>query len=147
MPSFLAGLFGAKEAVEASAKPIEAVGNVLDKLFTSKEEKLNIEVIKQRLAQQPLVAQQEINKIEAQHKSIFVAGWRPSIGWVCSISLAFYFIPQFAMAAYLWTIQSYDQGVLLPYPNAGAESLFELVLALLGMASLRTFEKLKGVTK
>jgi hypothetical protein len=144
MSNIFAKIFGVGESV---SQPIEAVGNVLDKLFTSKEEVLNIEVIKQRLSQQPLVAQQEINKIEAQHRSVFVAGWRPFIGWVCGVSIAFYFIPQFALAAYIWASQSLAGGELLPYPADGAEHLFELVLAMLGMATLRSAEKFGKVAK
>ena len=147
MVNIFSKIFGVGEAIESSAKPIEAIGNVLDKLFTSKEELLNIEVIKQRLAQQPLIAQQEINKIEAQHRSVFVAGWRPFIGWVCGVSIAFYFIPQFALAAYIWASQSLASGQLLSYPSEGAEHLFELVLALLGMATLRSVEKFGKVAK
>ena len=66
----------------ALAQPIEAIGNVLDKLFTSDDEKLSRQEALARLAQQPAMAQIEINKIEAAHRSVFVAGWRPFIGWV-----------------------------------------------------------------
>lgn len=142
MANIFSKIFGA-----SAAQPIEAVGNVLDKLFTSKEEMLNIEVIKQRLAQQPALAQQEINKLEAQHRSVFVAGWRPFIGWVCGSSLAFYFIPQFALAAYIWAAKCLESDQILAYPSSGADHLFELVLALLGMATLRTAEKFGKVSK
>ncbi len=64
----------------SAAAPIEAVGNVLDGLFTSDEEKLDKQIIMARLAQQPSLAQIELNKVEAAHRSLFVAGWRPFIG-------------------------------------------------------------------
>lgn len=142
MAGILGKIFGA-----SAAQPIEAVGNVLDKLFTSKEEMLNIEVIKQRLAQQPTLAQQEINKLESQHRSIFVAGWRPFIGWVCGTSLAFYFIPQFALAAYIWADKCLEVGEILPYPSEGAAHLMELVVAILGLGLFRTAEKFGKVSK
>ena len=55
----------------AAAQPIEAVGNVLDKLFTSAEEKLDKQALLTKLAQQPHLAQIELNKVEAQHRSTF----------------------------------------------------------------------------
>jgi len=72
--------------------PIEAVGNVLDALFTSDNERLDKKAVLARIAQQPALVQGEINKIEAAHKSVFVAGWRPFIGWVCGLALCYNFI-------------------------------------------------------
>ena len=68
--------FLTKQATE----PIEAVGNVLDALFTSDKERLDKKAVLARIAQQPGLVQLEINKIEAAHKTVFVAGWRPFIG-------------------------------------------------------------------
>lgn len=130
----------------SAAQPIEAVGNVLDGLFTSDEEKLDKQIIMRRLAQKPSLAQVELNKIEASHRSVFVAGWRPFIGWICGISLGVYFIPQFALASYMWVTICLDKGELVAYPATG-DSLFELVLAMLGMGALRTFEKMNGKAK
>ena len=130
----------------AAAQPIEAVGNVLDKLFTSKDEKLTHDEVLLRLAQQPNLAQVELNKVEASHRSVFVAGWRPWIGWVCGISLFFYFVPQYVLASYLWAKMSLEIGELMPYP-VGAEGLMELVIALLGLGALRTMEKSQGRAK
>jgi len=130
----------------AAAQPIEAVGNVLDKLFTSKDEELTHDAILLRLAQQPNLAQVELNKVEASHRSVFVAGWRPWIGWVCGISLFFYFVPQYVLASYLWAKMSLEIGELMPYP-VGAEGLMELVIALLGLGALRTMEKSQGRAK
>lgn len=135
--AFLGGLL--KGAAEI-ASPIEAIGNVLDKLFTSDEEKLDKEALLARLAQQPYLAQAEINRIEAQHRSVFVAGWRPAIGWVCAAALFWTYLghPLFVWAAALWAPG-------LTPPALGTEDvLFELVLAMLGLGSLRTFEKTKG---
>ena len=72
---------------DALIDPIEAVGNVLDALFTSDKERLDKKAVLARIAQQPTLVQGEINKIEAAHKSVFVAGWRPFIGWVCGLAL------------------------------------------------------------
>lgn len=87
-------------------------------------------------------AQLEVNKQEAAHKSIFVAGWRPWIGWVCGMSLFWTF---FAHPIASWAITL--AGLDVAPPDIPIDRLFELVLAMLGMGTLRTFEKLKGVAR
>ena len=125
---------------------VEAVGKVVDELFTSDEERLDRKAVLARIAQRPTLVQAEINRIEAQHRSIFVAGWRPAIGWVCAAGLAAYFLPQYALAAWLWARTVLATGVLAPFP-VRADGLFDLVLAMLGMGTLRTIEKLQGRAK
>jgi hypothetical protein len=126
------------------AQPIEAVGNVLDKLFTSDGEKLDKEAILTRLAQQPNLAQIELNKIEAQHRTIFVAGWRPFIGWVCGVALAYVFILRDLLA---WGLTMYQVGDVVAPPTLAIEDLMTVLLALLGLGGLRTVEKLNGRAK
>lgn len=142
---FLSKIFGGV-AGDAIAAPVEAVGNVLDKLFTSDQEKLVAAQVMEKIKQHPQELQVEINKLESQHRSIFVAGWRPFIGWVCGLSLATYYIPQFTLAAVLWTRACWMAKALAPYP-VEATGLLELVLAMLGMATIRTVEKLGKVSK
>ena len=120
-----------------TASAIGAVGNVLDGLFTSKDEKLTHEEVRIRLAQQPDLAQVELNKVEAQHRSLFVAGWRPFIGWVCGLGL-------FNMFMINPWIQWFT-GVA--GPNLPKDIIMELILALLGLGTLRTIEKIKGRAK
>jgi len=131
-----------------AAQPIEAVGNVLDKLFTSDEEKLDKKALLLKLAQEPSIAQIELNKVEASHRSTFVAGWRPYIGWVCGTSLAVFFIPQYVVATMVWIKIIAANGFMevVPYPST-AEGLMELVMALLGLGLLRTSEKVVGRAK
>ncbi len=121
----------------------EGVANVIDKFVETPEEKRAAEAIRQRLMMRPVEAQNEINKIEAAHRSPFVAGGRPFILWTCGVSLAFYFIPQYVLGAWLWTRQVLVAGALVPYP-VSAEGLFELTLGILGLGALRTVEKLTG---
>jgi hypothetical protein len=142
----LFGLLGAGGG-EAIAKPIDALGNVFDKLFTSDAERAQAQAVLEKLRQYPAELQVELNKIEAAHRSIFVAGWRPFIGWVGGVSLGCYYIPQFVMASIIWTRQSWALGSLVPYPVTEISGLTELVIALLGLAGLRTYEKREGVTK
>ena len=123
------------------AQPIEAIGNVLDRLFTSDDEKLSRQEALARLAQQPAMAQIEINKIEAAHRSVFVAGWRPFIGWVCGLGLAWAFLghPLFEWAVALWLPA---RGIVAPVLIT--DHMVELVIAMLGLGGLRTFEKIAG---
>lgn len=100
----------------------------------------------QELSKQANQANKEINLVEAQSDKLFVAGWRPFIGWVCGASLAVYFIPQFIVGTILWAKECFLLGIIRPYPIT-PEGLFNLVLALLGMAGLRTAEKFGGVNK
>lgn len=136
--SFWGKLFGS-----TAAQPIEAIGNVLDGLFTSDEEKLDKQIILQRLAQQPNLAQVELNKIEAQHRSIFVAGWRPFIGWVCGIALFYNFVVRDVVA---WIITASGANLSMP-PELAMEHLMTILMALLGLGGYRTVEKLQGRSK
>lgn len=86
-----------------------------------------------------MLGQIEINKAEAQHSSVFVAGWRPFIGWVCGLALAYEYL---MLPLFAWL--SLNVGWQAP-PHLVMDGMMELVLAMLGVAGLRTFEKVKGV--
>lgn len=88
-------------------------------------------------------AQSRINEIEAAHKSVFVAGWRPFIGWICGFGIAWAFMiqPIAVWAVKVWGDPSID------LPLIETDGLFQLVLGMLGMGALRTFEKTKGVAR
>ncbi len=124
------------------ASPIEAIGNVFDKLFTSDAERAQAEAVLEKLRQHPAELQVELNKIEAAHRSVFVAGWRPAVGWICALGVGWAYLghPLFLWAAALWSPG-------LQPPVVQIDSLFELVLAMLGMAGLRSFEKSTGRSK
>jgi hypothetical protein len=87
-------------------------------------------------------AQAEVNKQEAAHASIFVAGWRPAIGWACAFGV-FYTVSSPIIEAILLTAFP-DTAIVLP---ALGDVLWELTFGMLGMGALRTFEKLKGVAR
>ena len=70
----------------------EGVANIIDRFVETDEEKQAAELIKAKLMMKPSLAQIELNKVEAGHRSIFVAGWRPFIGWVCGLALLWHFI-------------------------------------------------------
>lgn len=120
--------------------PVLLVSNLLDTLFTSDEERLDKKAVLARIVSQPNVVQSEIGKIEATHKSIFVAGWRPFIGWVCGAALAYNFIIRELV---IWSLAISDKDILPP-PALQMEVLTTILYALLGLGGLRTFEKLRG---
>jgi hypothetical protein len=124
------------------ASPIEAIGNVFDKLFTSDAERAQAEAVLEKLRQHPAELQVELNKIEAAHRSVFVAGWRPAVGWICAAGVGWAYLghPLFLWAAALWA-------PAVQPPDIRIDALFELVLAMLGMAGLRSFEKTTGRSK
>ena len=119
-------------------EPVVAIGNVIDQLFTSDEERAAGELLKQKLAQAPMLAQTEINKVQAGHRSTFVAGARPFLMWVCGFGLLFAFVLNPIIE---WIAP--DRGS----PELPLEAMLELTLAMLGLATLRTVEKVKGVSK
>lgn len=125
------------------AQPVEAVGNVLDKLFTSTEEKLDKQILLERLRQKPSLAQVELNKVEAQHRTVFVAGWRPFIGWVCGWNLLYL---TFLRDIAVWAFSVWRPDIPPP-PAIGLDLTVELVIALLGLGALRTVEKSIGRSK
>ncbi len=128
---------------KAATEPIEAVGNVVDALFTSDEERLDKQAVLARIAQQPQLVQAEINRVEAGHKSIFVAGWRPFIGWVCGMALFYNFIVRDLV---IWGLTLAGNSVGAP-PALQLDVLTTILYALLGLGGLRTFEKVNRAAR
>ena len=135
--------------------PIEAISNIICNLFSSDDEKLDKKALILKLEQETDMAQIELNKIEAAHTSIFVAGARPAILWVCAISIAAYFLPQYIMGSVLWIKMCLAKNAFVPYPIQ-INTLIELIGALLGLRGLGSLlnsgvlgflKKIKGVIK
>ncbi len=125
---------------------VDSVGGVLDNLFTSDEEREEAKRLMAQVQDKPLQDQRDVNKIEAAHRTIFVAGWRPAIGWVCAVSLASYYIPQFVLGSIVWVKTCLAAGQLSAYPLE-IDGITGLVASLLGLGTLRTVEKFGGKTK
>lgn len=83
--------------------------------------------------------QAKINEIEAGHRTVFVAGWRPFIGWVCGIALAYNFVIR---DLFIWALKPQD----VP-PALQMEHLMTVLLGMLGLGGLRTYEKIKDKVK
>tara|TARA_R110000824_G_scaffold203911_1_gene388608 strand:+ start:634 stop:1041 length:408 start_codon:yes stop_codon:yes gene_type:complete len=88
------------------------------------------------------VAQLGINKQEAAHRSVFVAGWRPFIGWTCGIALAYNYVLQPILIFVLA-----QTGHLMDLPAMDLNEIMPVLMGMLGLGGLRTFEKFKGVSK
>ena len=88
------------------------------------------------------LAQLEINKQEAAHRNIFVAGWRPFIGWSCGIAMCYAYIIQpitvFVLA---------QTGNLVSLPTLDLSEMMPVLLGMLGLGGLRSFEKYKKISK
>jgi hypothetical protein len=142
------------ETVKGVGSAIGGLARDLRAAFTgqeviSEETKIKLAEIADRLEQREkdlALAQVDVNKLEAQNPNLFVSGWRPFIGWVCGVSLACYFIPKYLLAAIFWIRASWAAQVLVAYPVDGVD-LLQLVLAMLGMATLRTIEKHGSVAR
>jgi len=83
--------------------------------------------------------QTEINKMESQHRSVFVSGWRPFTGWICAIALAYNFVIRDLL---IWALKIQE----VP-PALQMDHLMTVLFGMLGLGGFRTFEKYKNVSK
>lgn len=133
---------------------VEAVGKVADDLFTSDEERMKAQLEADKIGLEAakvdadlIKGQQEINKVEAAHSSIFVAGWRPAIGWVGVVALAYQYV-LYPLLLWVWAwlqAQGWVPDSMKAPPLLEAEALWVLLTGILGIAGARTFEKVRGV--
>lgn len=125
---------------------IPVLGSILDKIFpdASKSQEAKAKLMEMQLngELQTIVGQLDINKVEAGNASVFVSGWRPAIGWVCAIALAY----QYLFRPVLSFIAAYTGHAMPTLPGLD-DNLWQLMLGMLGLGGLRTFEKVNGVTK
>lgn len=120
----------------------EGVASAIDRFVETGEERKAADLLILKARQEPDKWQAEINKIEASHRSLFVAGWRPFIGWVCGLGLAW----KFAIAPICLYVASL-LGSTVVMPDIATGELIPLVMALLGLGGIRSWEKSKGFTK
>ena len=122
----------------------EGVANIVDQFVETDDEKRVAEQLRQKMMMKPSLAQIELNKVEAGHRSIFVAGWRPFIGWVCGFALAWHFMIYDLLS---WvTVNFFPHVTELP-ELSGTETLITVVMSLLGLGAMRTAEKIGGKAK
>lgn len=118
----------------------EGVAGIVDRFVETEDEKRAAEILKARMMMQPSLVQTELNKIEAAHRSIFVAGWRPFIGWVCGSALLYNFVLRDLLA---WLILNTGLEASMP-PDLAMEELMTVLLGMLGLGAFRTAEKMAG---
>jgi hypothetical protein len=142
---------------------VEKVGDAIHKNVTSDKERMALEKEASKAAQDFNIklaqmdtdlakGQQAINEEEAKNPHLFVAGWRPFIGWLCGITLGIMFIPKCLAITGFWIYSAYlsqtgqaPPPALPEFPDLGAGQMLGLVSAMLGLGGLRTWEKVKGV--
>lgn len=124
---------------------IDLASKIIDRVWPDKtaQDEAKLEMLKLQIANefQLQVAQIQVNTAEAASSSIFVAGWRPAIGWICSAALAYQYILRPLVS---WAMVLTGHQTIGPMPGLDS-NLWELMLGMLGIGGLRTFEKVKGV--
>lgn len=134
--------------MSAALFPIAAdlINNVLSRVLGPDKQKLaeaQAEMSKIMLSQemQVTLAQIEVNKAEATSQHWFVAGWRPFIGWVCGTALAYHFILQ-PLLAFFFSAAGHPVAL----PVFDMDQLMTILLGMLGLGTMRTFEKINRTT-
>jgi hypothetical protein len=127
-------------------KLIGPVTGLLDKFIEDKDQKAKlaheVATMAQKHAQELAKGQLEVNKAEAQHKSIFVSGWRPAVGWCCVFGMMgnFMVIP---FANFVLALLEIPVSV----PLIDTATMMPVLMGMLGLGAMRTYEKRTGVSK
>lgn len=118
--------------------------SIVDRLWPDKSQQEKDQMAAQiqimTLQAQQAQGQADINKAEATSQSIFVAGWRPFIGWVCGCGFAVSFLGP--LISYVVALCG-KTGVV--FPALDTETLMTLLMGMLGLGGMRTYEKTQGV--
>ena len=116
---------------------IEPVAGLLGKFIPDKDQANRlaheIATLAEKQANEQILAQLEVNKQEAAHKSLFVAGWRPGMGWVCVLGMLINFI---VVPLSMGALEGLDLTEMMP-----------VLLGMLGLGGMRSYEKKNGVAR
>ena len=123
---------------------IGPVSGLLDKFIEDKDQKARlaheVATMAENHAQELAKGQLEVNKVEAAHKSLFVSGWRPFIGWTCGLGMFGNFITipfsNFVLALF---------GIDIVIPLVPLETMMPVLMGMLGLGAMRTYEKKNAV--
>jgi hypothetical protein len=115
----------------------DLAGTVINKIWPDKSEQERAQIAQ---AVAIVQGQLDINKAEAASSSAFTSGWRPSVGWVCSLALLYNFVAK-PIIAFAFVAAGHP---LPPLPGID-DTLWQLLFGMLGLGGLRTVEKIKGV--
>jgi hypothetical protein len=119
-----------------------AAAPILDKFIEDKDAKIKIKAELEQSIIGLQAAQAAANVEQAKHSSLFVAGARPAIMWICALGLMTQF---FLMPIAEWATAIWAPGT--PLPKLETQELMSLTLALLGLGGMRSWEKSKGVAR
>jgi hypothetical protein len=128
-------------------KMVDSALAIVDKFIPDKsardkaEQDLRIEFI--QLEKTQLQGQLEINKVEASNSNVFVSGWRPAIGWICGFAYSWSFVLQ-PMFSWVYVIITHNPS---PALELNLSDLSFVLMAMLGIGGMRTYEKMKGISK
>ena len=118
---------------------IGPVTGLLDKFIEDKDQKNalahKLATMADEHAQELAKGQLAVNAIEAAHKSLFVAGWRPFVGWICGVGLLYNVLISQILAIW-FEVPTVDPSLLTP-----------ILMGMLGMGAMRSYEKTKGVQR
>ena len=114
---------------------IGKVLDLVDETFETDQEKSEFKAKLLDRVGQSDANQSAVNKVEAGHRSVFVAGWRPAVGWVCVFALALRFVATPLLSPWV------------DIPQIEWEELSVVLMGMLGLGTLRTIEKAKGLTR
>lgn len=117
-------------------------GKVLDKFVQDKDLKAKLDQEMKMAFHEANLAQIELNKEEAKSSSLFVSGWRPFVGWTCGVALAYHFILE-PFIKFIVVIN----GVNVELPTFDFSQLSSILMGMLGLGGLRTYEKMKKVER
>lgn len=125
---------------------VQPVTGLLDKFIEDKDTKNKlaheINTMAERHAQELAKGQLEINKAEAQSRNVFIAGWRPFLGWTMGFAMAYNYVIQ-PIAIFVLAQLDY----LVALPALDMTEMMPVLLGMLGLGGLRTYEKKKGISK
>ena len=117
---------------------LNVVANIIDKVADRVDDFTLDKAEKAEMLAEINKAQLEVNKVEAGHTSLFVAGWRPFVGWTCGIALCYHFVLQPFL-----TFAFYAFGYQMDLPTFDMTTLTTVLMGMLGLGGLRSYEKVK----
>jgi len=127
--------FGIDDAIGAGLQ-------IINKFIPDPAQKQAAEDALRSSLQQWDATQNTVDAAEAENSSVFVAGWRPAIGWICALALGYQYVVV-PMAIWIAALQH----IPLASPPKLDDTIWQLMFGMLGMGGLRTYEKIKGVAK
>jgi hypothetical protein len=126
---------------------VGGLSELIDDLFTTEEERAGARLKVLQLLSAERMAQMGVNAAEAKHKSLFVAGWRPMIGWIGAVALGWQYILLPVLSAALTGIAAYN-GVSIDLSGLlqfNMTEMLPIILGMLGLGAARSYEKARGV--